>query len=97
MNTLSEQILEPLVQEVVRRVLDEFNKRADLVPNVHERLTNVVYDLAELTRRIDKVECMGMDYKIERALEDYDFSEYGFLTEPDLIEFLNDRVRVTVE
>ena len=53
---------------------------------------------------------IDIDYKIERAIEDCDFSEsveralcdvnfadYGLFTEHDLIEFLNDRVRLTVE
>ena len=53
---------------------------------------------------------IDIDYKIERAIRDSDFSEdveralgdvdftdYGLLTEHDLIEFLNDRVRITVE
>ena len=53
---------------------------------------------------------IDIDYKIERAIEDCDFSEgveralgdvdftdYGLLTEHDLIEFLNDRVRIAVE
>ena len=34
---------------------------------------------------------------VERALGDVDFTDYGLLTEHDLIEFLNDRVRITVE
>ena len=34
---------------------------------------------------------------VERALGDLDFTDYGLLTEHDLIEFLNDRVRITVE
>ena len=34
---------------------------------------------------------------VERALGDVDFTDYGLLTEYDLIEFLNDRVRITVE
>lgn len=41
-----------------------------------------------------------IDYKIEsveRALCDVNFADYGLLTKPDLIEFLNDRVRITVE
>ena len=53
---------------------------------------------------------IDIDYKIERAIRDCDFSEdveralgdvdftdHGLLTEHDLIEFLNDRVRITVE
>lgn len=53
---------------------------------------------------------IDIDYKIERAIEDCDFSEdvkralgnvdftdHGLLTEHDLIEFINDRVRITVE
>ena len=34
---------------------------------------------------------------VERALGDVDFTNYGLLTKHDLIEFLNDRVRITVE
>ena len=34
---------------------------------------------------------------VERALGDVDFTDYGLLTEHDLIEFLADRVRITVE
>ena len=53
---------------------------------------------------------IDIDYKIERAIRDCDFSEdvehalgdvdftdYGLLTEHDLIEFINDRVRLTTE
>ena len=53
---------------------------------------------------------IDIDYKIERAIEDCDFSEsveralsdvdftdYGLLTDYGLIEFLADRVRITVE
>ena len=34
---------------------------------------------------------------VERALSDVDFTDYGLLTEHDLIEFLADRVRIAVE
>ena len=34
---------------------------------------------------------------VEHALGDVDFTDYGLLTKHDLIEFLNDRVRITVE
>ena len=34
---------------------------------------------------------------VERALGDVDFTDYGLLTEHDLIEFLADRVRLTTE
>ena len=57
----------------------------------------------------DAFEKIDIDYKIERAIRDCDFSEdveralgdvnfadYGLFTEYDLIEFLNDRVRITV-
>ena len=40
---------------------------------------------------------IDIDYKIERALGDVDFTDYGLLTEHDLIEFFADRVRITVE
>ena len=40
---------------------------------------------------------IDIDYKIERALGDVDCTDYGLLTEHDLIEFFADRVRITVE
>ena len=48
-----------------------------------------------------KVQCAILDSDfsegVERALGDVDFTDYGLLTDHDLIEFLNYRVRITVE
>jgi len=38
-----------------------------------------------------------IETEVELAIENTDFREYGFLTENDLIKFLNDRVRISVE
>lgn len=56
--------------------------------NLSEEVTNIV-DRMHLDEDIEK--------EVERAIENADFREYGFMTEDDLIEFLNDRVRITVE
>lgn len=48
-----------------------------------------------------KIECAIRDCDfsedVKRALGDVDFTDHGLLTEHDLIEFINDRVRITVE
>ena len=55
------------------------------------REIDIDYKIERAIRDCDLIE------DVERALGDVDFTDYGLLTEHDLIEFLNDRVRIIAE
>ena len=161
--TLIENIVNELTKLVVQKVLEEFNQRADLVPDHEARLNalehanfvrradlydnfvtrdDLLVDKALINNRLvamenalsaqpcaDKnfvdeqiktwayenfdyevitiIDRYDMTAKIEDTLRDFDLGvkeavedeirNRTLVTEDDLIEFLNDRVRITVE
>lgn len=58
----------------------------------YENLSEEVTDIVDRMNLDEDIET-----EVELAIENTDFREYGFLTENDLIKFLNDRVRISVE
>lgn len=81
------------------RLLSVETKAVD-TPFIDGRIRKWAYEnlSEEVTGIVDRMNLnKDIGYEVERALENADFREYGFMTENDLIEFLNDRVRVTVE
>ena len=85
--------------------------KIDNLENILARLEVISLNKTQVESIVDSAfREIDIDYKIERAIQecdlfeaveralgDVDFTDYGLLTEPALIEFLNDRVRVTTE
>lgn len=98
--TLIENIVNELTELVVQKVLEEFNQRID---DVARRLGEMeralaaqpVIDANFVDERIDD-ELENKGFINEEALQRY-LDRYRFVTEGSLIEFINDRVRITVE
>ena len=93
------------------QVMRSQQEKIDHLENILARLKVTSLSKTQVETIVDDAfREIDIDYKIERAIRDCDFSEdveralgdvdftdYGLLTESDLIEFLNDRVRITVE
>ncbi len=72
--------------------------KIDNLENILARLEVISLSKTQVESIVEEVfQEINIDYQIERALGDVDFTDYGLFTEHDLIEFLNDRVRITVE
>ena len=93
------------------QVMRSQQEKIDHLENIFDRLevTGLSKTLVESVVD-DAFQEFDIDYKIERAIRacdfseyveralgDVDFTNYGLLTKHDLIKFLNDRVRITVE
>ena len=133
--TLIENIVNELTMVVVQSVMKEFQAqeaRLTVLEKGFETLAQQrlkgLTDQLDHEARLNALERVDLDYKIQRAIEDTDFDDaikeavyeriddelenkgfineedlqrrldhYRFVTESSLIEFLNDRVRITVE
>ena len=72
--------------------------KIDNLENILARLEVISLSKTQVESIVEEVfQEINIDYQIERALGDVDFTDYGLFTEHDLIEFLNDRVRIAVE
>ena len=72
--------------------------KIDNLENILARLEVISLSKTQVESIVEEVfQEINIDYQIERALGDVDFTDYGLFTEHDLIEFLNDRVRLTTE
>ena len=133
--TLIENIVNELTMVVVQSVMKEFQAqeaRLTVLEKGFETLAQQrlkgLTDPLDHEARLNALERVDLDYKIQRAIEDTDFDDaikeavyeriddelenkgfineealqryldrYRFVTEGSLIEFINDRVRITVE
>ena len=98
--TLIENIVNELTELVVQKVLEEFNQRIDEVARRLGEMERAlaaqpVIDANFVDERIDD-ELENKGFINEEALQRY-LDRYRFVTEGSLIEFINDRVRSTVE
>lgn len=130
--TLIENIVNELTMVVVQSVMKEFQAQEARLTVLEKGFETLAQQRLkgplDHEARLNALERVDLDYKIQRAIEDTDFDDaikeavyeriddelenkgfineealqryldrYRFVTEGSLIEFINDRVRITVE